>query len=75
VTPHGHTGGMEAGGHFHRSGLASAYNADPPTFRAFLETLRVEVTRLGRPAEDFPNALVTMWAWIDDHGRRPVDWT
>jgi alkanesulfonate monooxygenase SsuD/methylene tetrahydromethanopterin reductase-like flavin-dependent oxidoreductase (luciferase family) len=51
--------------------LASSYNTEPTLFRDSLETLQADLTREGRPHEDFPHALVTMWTWITD--RRDAD--
>jgi len=44
--------------------LASAYNTTPEGFAANLTVLGGELERHHRPPGDFPNALVTMWAWI-----------
>ena len=44
--------------------LASAYNTTPEAFTAALEVLGGELESQHRPSGDFPNALVTMWAWI-----------
>jgi alkanesulfonate monooxygenase SsuD/methylene tetrahydromethanopterin reductase-like flavin-dependent oxidoreductase (luciferase family) len=44
--------------------LASAYNTTPEGFAASMEVLGAELGRQRRPSGDFPNALVTMWAWI-----------
>jgi alkanesulfonate monooxygenase SsuD/methylene tetrahydromethanopterin reductase-like flavin-dependent oxidoreductase (luciferase family) len=52
--------------------LASSYNTDPTIFRDSLETLQANLTRLGRPHDNFPHALVTMWTWITDR-RRDAD--
>ncbi len=49
--------------------LASAYNTTPEAFAANLQVLRGELERQLRPPDGFPNALVTMWAWIT--GSRP----
>ena len=49
--------------------LASAYNTTPEAFTAAMEVLGGELERRQRPSGDFPNALVTMWAWIT--GSRP----
>jgi alkanesulfonate monooxygenase SsuD/methylene tetrahydromethanopterin reductase-like flavin-dependent oxidoreductase (luciferase family) len=46
--------------------LASAYNTTPEAFAAALTLLDAELETTGRPAGDFPHALVTMWAWITD---------
>ena len=48
--------------------LASAYNTAPEQFESALEFLGAELTELGKDAEVFPNALVTMWTWITDDG-------
>lgn len=44
--------------------LASAYNTTPDGFAAAMKVLGGELARQQRPPGDFPNALVTMWAWI-----------
>lgn len=44
--------------------LASAYNTTPEAFTAAMEVLGGELESRQRPSGDFPNALVTMWAWI-----------
>jgi alkanesulfonate monooxygenase SsuD/methylene tetrahydromethanopterin reductase-like flavin-dependent oxidoreductase (luciferase family) len=44
--------------------LASAYNTTPEAFTAAREVLGGELESQQRPSGDFPNALVTMWAWI-----------
>jgi len=49
--------------------LASAYNTTPEAFTAAMEVLGGELESQQRPSGDFPNALVTMWAWIT--GSRP----
>ena len=49
--------------------LASAYNTTPEGFAADMKVLGGELERHHRPPGDFPNALVTMWAWIT--GSRP----
>ncbi len=49
--------------------LASAYNTTPEGFAAKLKVLGGELERHHRPPGDFPNALVTTWAWIT--GSRP----
>jgi alkanesulfonate monooxygenase SsuD/methylene tetrahydromethanopterin reductase-like flavin-dependent oxidoreductase (luciferase family) len=46
--------------------LASAYNTRPEQFRAASELLSSELRKRDRPAERFPNALVTMWTWVTD---------
>jgi alkanesulfonate monooxygenase SsuD/methylene tetrahydromethanopterin reductase-like flavin-dependent oxidoreductase (luciferase family) len=44
--------------------LASAYNTTPKGFAAARALLSRELGKRGRPAENFPNALATMWTWI-----------
>ncbi len=44
--------------------LASAYNTTPDAFAAALQVLGGELESQHRPPGDFPNSLVTMWAWI-----------
>jgi alkanesulfonate monooxygenase SsuD/methylene tetrahydromethanopterin reductase-like flavin-dependent oxidoreductase (luciferase family) len=44
--------------------LASAYNTTPEVFAEGRVRLAEELERQGRPAEDFPNALATMWTWV-----------
>jgi alkanesulfonate monooxygenase SsuD/methylene tetrahydromethanopterin reductase-like flavin-dependent oxidoreductase (luciferase family) len=46
--------------------LASAYNTTPERFAAATEFLGRELEARGRPADGFPNALVTMWTWITE---------
>jgi alkanesulfonate monooxygenase SsuD/methylene tetrahydromethanopterin reductase-like flavin-dependent oxidoreductase (luciferase family) len=46
--------------------LASAYNTTPEAFAAARKLLSGELERQNRPPGDFPNALVTTWAWITD---------
>jgi alkanesulfonate monooxygenase SsuD/methylene tetrahydromethanopterin reductase-like flavin-dependent oxidoreductase (luciferase family) len=46
--------------------LASAYNITPADFAAASALLRAELAAAGRPADGFPHALVTMWAWITE---------
>jgi alkanesulfonate monooxygenase SsuD/methylene tetrahydromethanopterin reductase-like flavin-dependent oxidoreductase (luciferase family) len=46
--------------------LASAYNCTPVGFADRLEVLGAELDRVGRSAQDFPHALVTMWTYITD---------
>jgi alkanesulfonate monooxygenase SsuD/methylene tetrahydromethanopterin reductase-like flavin-dependent oxidoreductase (luciferase family) len=48
--------------------LASAYNTTPEGFRAAKESLSEELRARGRDADQFPNALVTMWTWITADG-------
>jgi alkanesulfonate monooxygenase SsuD/methylene tetrahydromethanopterin reductase-like flavin-dependent oxidoreductase (luciferase family) len=44
--------------------LASAYNTTPEGFSAARATLVQALQDRGRPADDFPNALATMWTWV-----------
>jgi alkanesulfonate monooxygenase SsuD/methylene tetrahydromethanopterin reductase-like flavin-dependent oxidoreductase (luciferase family) len=46
--------------------LASAYNTTPEQFVSASALLSDELRRQGRRAEQFPNALVTMWTWITE---------
>ncbi len=46
--------------------LASAYNTTPQAFAAAMTLLDGEPGIPGRPAADFPHALVTMWTWVTD---------
>jgi alkanesulfonate monooxygenase SsuD/methylene tetrahydromethanopterin reductase-like flavin-dependent oxidoreductase (luciferase family) len=46
--------------------LASAYNTTPEEFAANAAILREELQRQGRTGDDFPHALVTMWAFVTD---------
>jgi len=46
--------------------LASAYNTTPEAFAAAMDVLGSELENQQRPSAGFPNALVTMWAWITD---------
>jgi alkanesulfonate monooxygenase SsuD/methylene tetrahydromethanopterin reductase-like flavin-dependent oxidoreductase (luciferase family) len=46
--------------------LASAYNTAPEEFAANAAILREELQGRGRDGDDFPNALVTMWAFVTD---------
>ena len=46
--------------------LASAYNTTPERFVSASALLGDELRRQGRRAEQFPNALVTMWTWITE---------
>lgn len=46
--------------------LASAYNTSPDQFASARELLAVGLAKHGKSAEEFPNALVTMWTWITD---------
>jgi alkanesulfonate monooxygenase SsuD/methylene tetrahydromethanopterin reductase-like flavin-dependent oxidoreductase (luciferase family) len=46
--------------------LASAYNITPAGFAAASALLREELAAVGRPADGFPHALVTMWTWITE---------
>jgi alkanesulfonate monooxygenase SsuD/methylene tetrahydromethanopterin reductase-like flavin-dependent oxidoreductase (luciferase family) len=49
--------------------LASAYNTTPEGFAAARESLSEELRARGREPARFPNALVTMWAWITEDDR------
>jgi alkanesulfonate monooxygenase SsuD/methylene tetrahydromethanopterin reductase-like flavin-dependent oxidoreductase (luciferase family) len=44
--------------------LASAYNTTPDRFAEARDRLGRELVDRGRNAEDFPNALATMWTWV-----------
>jgi alkanesulfonate monooxygenase SsuD/methylene tetrahydromethanopterin reductase-like flavin-dependent oxidoreductase (luciferase family) len=44
--------------------LASAYNTTPERFSAGCARLARALEDRGRRADDFPNALATMWAWV-----------
>jgi alkanesulfonate monooxygenase SsuD/methylene tetrahydromethanopterin reductase-like flavin-dependent oxidoreductase (luciferase family) len=46
--------------------LASAYNTTPEQFGGANVLLSSELRGRGRHAEQFPNALVTMWTWITE---------
>jgi alkanesulfonate monooxygenase SsuD/methylene tetrahydromethanopterin reductase-like flavin-dependent oxidoreductase (luciferase family) len=46
--------------------LASAYNTTPERFATARESLSQKLRDRGRPATGFPNALVTMWAWVTE---------
>ena len=46
--------------------LASAYNTTVEQFVSATALLGGELCRQGRPHEQFPNALVTMWTWITE---------
>lgn len=46
--------------------LASAYNTTPDDFSAARARLATELAERGRDADDFPNALATMWTWLSD---------
>jgi alkanesulfonate monooxygenase SsuD/methylene tetrahydromethanopterin reductase-like flavin-dependent oxidoreductase (luciferase family) len=46
--------------------LASAYNTTPERFASGRELLAGELPEHGRRADGFPNALVTMWAWVTE---------
>lgn len=47
--------------------LASAYNTTPEHFSQARELLAGELADRGRDAQDFPNALATMWTWVCKH--------
>jgi alkanesulfonate monooxygenase SsuD/methylene tetrahydromethanopterin reductase-like flavin-dependent oxidoreductase (luciferase family) len=44
--------------------LASAYNTTPDRFAEARGRLARELEDRGRAADDFPNALATMWTWV-----------
>jgi alkanesulfonate monooxygenase SsuD/methylene tetrahydromethanopterin reductase-like flavin-dependent oxidoreductase (luciferase family) len=44
--------------------LASAYNTTPERFSAARMALAEALGNRGRDADDFPNALATMWMWV-----------
>jgi alkanesulfonate monooxygenase SsuD/methylene tetrahydromethanopterin reductase-like flavin-dependent oxidoreductase (luciferase family) len=44
--------------------LASAYNTTPDGFSAARSLLADKLEDQGREADDFPNALATMWTWV-----------
>jgi alkanesulfonate monooxygenase SsuD/methylene tetrahydromethanopterin reductase-like flavin-dependent oxidoreductase (luciferase family) len=46
--------------------LASAYNTTPEEFAVNATILREELQKQGRAGDDFPHALVTMWAFVTD---------
>jgi alkanesulfonate monooxygenase SsuD/methylene tetrahydromethanopterin reductase-like flavin-dependent oxidoreductase (luciferase family) len=46
--------------------LASAYNTNPEGFASRSELLAGELRKQGRSPDGFPNALVTMWAWVTE---------
>jgi alkanesulfonate monooxygenase SsuD/methylene tetrahydromethanopterin reductase-like flavin-dependent oxidoreductase (luciferase family) len=46
--------------------LASAYNTTPERFATARADLADALTRRGRDAHGFPNALATMWTWVSD---------
>jgi alkanesulfonate monooxygenase SsuD/methylene tetrahydromethanopterin reductase-like flavin-dependent oxidoreductase (luciferase family) len=46
--------------------LASAYNTTPERLSTAREFLSGELEARGRPSDDFPNALVTMWTWVTE---------
>jgi alkanesulfonate monooxygenase SsuD/methylene tetrahydromethanopterin reductase-like flavin-dependent oxidoreductase (luciferase family) len=46
--------------------LASAYNTTPEHFSTGTKFLERELEARGRPSDDFPNALVTMWTWVTE---------
>ena len=47
--------------------LASAYNTTPEEFAVNAAILREELQKQGRAGDDFPQALVTMWAFVTDN--------
>lgn len=46
--------------------LASAYNTTPEVFAEARVALAQALADQGRDAEEFPNALATMWTWVTD---------
>jgi alkanesulfonate monooxygenase SsuD/methylene tetrahydromethanopterin reductase-like flavin-dependent oxidoreductase (luciferase family) len=44
--------------------LASAYNTTPERFAAARAALEQALRERGREADEFPNALATMWTWV-----------
>jgi alkanesulfonate monooxygenase SsuD/methylene tetrahydromethanopterin reductase-like flavin-dependent oxidoreductase (luciferase family) len=46
--------------------LASAYNTTPDGFAEARARLARELEDRGRDAEEFPNALATMWTWVTE---------
>ena len=46
--------------------LASGYNTTPAIFATAWADLRALLAAAGRPAEDFPNAIATMWTFVSD---------
>lgn len=46
--------------------LASAYNTTPATFATAWADLRELLAAAGRPTEDFPNGIATMWTFVSD---------
>jgi alkanesulfonate monooxygenase SsuD/methylene tetrahydromethanopterin reductase-like flavin-dependent oxidoreductase (luciferase family) len=46
--------------------LASAYNTTPDGFSAARSLLASKLEDQGREADDFPNALATMWTWVSE---------
>jgi probable F420-dependent oxidoreductase len=46
--------------------LASGYNTTPATFATAWADLRELLAAAGRPTEDFPNAIATMWTFVSD---------
>jgi len=46
--------------------LASAYNTTPERFSTATRFLKRELEARGRPSENLPNALVTMWTWVTE---------
>jgi probable F420-dependent oxidoreductase len=46
--------------------LASAYNTTPAIFGTAWKDLRELLAVAGKPSEDFPNAIATMWTFVSD---------
>jgi alkanesulfonate monooxygenase SsuD/methylene tetrahydromethanopterin reductase-like flavin-dependent oxidoreductase (luciferase family) len=63
----GSAAGLRRVAHLADGWLASAYNTTPTQFAAGRERLTTELHRQGRPADTFPNALVTMWTYITEN--------
>jgi alkanesulfonate monooxygenase SsuD/methylene tetrahydromethanopterin reductase-like flavin-dependent oxidoreductase (luciferase family) len=51
--------------------LGSAYNTTPDRFSAARATLAQALADRGRPGDDFPNALATMWTWVAEDRAEP----
>jgi alkanesulfonate monooxygenase SsuD/methylene tetrahydromethanopterin reductase-like flavin-dependent oxidoreductase (luciferase family) len=65
----GSAAGLRRVGRLADGWLASAYNTTPELFKDAWRTLRSELTKHGKEADTFPNALATMWCYItDDRG-------
>jgi alkanesulfonate monooxygenase SsuD/methylene tetrahydromethanopterin reductase-like flavin-dependent oxidoreductase (luciferase family) len=65
----GSAAGLRRVGRLADGWLASAYNTTPELFKDAWRTLRSELTKHGKEADTFPNALATMWCYTtDDRG-------